>query len=123
MIDSTIVERVGRRLAPDDKIKSGNKKFKEFMENDHFKLLFKKNCEDKLLSLKQEDTYYKKYKKPDIQQIGGQIEENLNPRQNSDEPESSVIQERISKLEFLFKKVSIAKGAGPDITLSTPKQV
>ncbi|KAI5180164.1 hypothetical protein NEOKW01_0493 [Nematocida sp. AWRm80] len=128
MLDSTIIEKVGKYLTPDDKIMSGHKVLEQMMKSTTFKSTFAKRCREKLLCLRTRREYYRKYKKDlKAKEIKKPLEAILKHRELPEQPEkeSSSLQERITKLDFLFKKVSLAKTRAQErmanIEMFTPK--
>ncbi|KAI5171615.1 hypothetical protein NEFER03_0937 [Nematocida sp. LUAm3] len=110
MLDSTLISRVGKYLSPEDKIKNSNRKFHAFMESVFFKKVFRGQCERNLQRIKRYSTYYKKYARLNLSQIAPQIENALPAREGlPNEPRSAILQERISNLEFQFKKITMFK--------------
>ncbi|OAG28816.1 hypothetical protein NEDG_00955 [Nematocida displodere] len=111
MLDSTIIEKVGRYLTPDEKIKNSNGLLCGMMETKSFKKLHRKRCEETLAALGSPVNYYKKFRKPNLRCLKNPIENVLRARDSTTDPstESSIIKERVSKLEFLFKKISVYK--------------
>lgn len=109
MLDSTLIERIGKYLAPDDKIKNSNKLLSDFLESSAFKQAFHQRCREHLSGLKTKTSYYRKYQKRKGKISKRTIEAALQKRAENLLQDSSLLQERISKLEFLFKKIAISK--------------
>lgn len=115
MLDSTIIERIGKYLTPDEKIKNSNKVLNEFLESASFKASFKKRCERKLSKLEKKRSYYSKFQRSQVPVPKEPLEEVLQKKQQSlathasSNENSALLKERISKLEFLFKKVVLFK--------------
>ncbi|KAI5190871.1 hypothetical protein NECID01_1166 [Nematocida sp. AWRm77] len=115
MLDSTIIERIGKYLTPDEKIKNSNKVLNEFLESASFKASFRKRCERNLSKLSKKRSYYRKFKKSQTPVPKESLEEVLQKKQQSlaehalSNDNSALLKERISKLEFLFKKVVLFK--------------
>jgi len=109
MLDSTVIERIGRYLTPDDKLKNSSKILAELIESKAFKASFRKRCENRLLRLKKKPSYYKKFAKPNIEVMKDAIEEVIRKKGEGPPRTYSVLQDKITKLEFLFKKIMILK--------------
>ncbi|KAI5160575.1 hypothetical protein NEAUS03_1223 [Nematocida ausubeli] len=107
-MDSTILNRIGRRLEPDDRIKDGSTALKELLESKEIKKIIKEKSKTTLEKIRKENIYYKKYRCLNINKTKKPLEELL---QLKEQPinNSSLIQERKTRLEFEFKKLNIRK--------------
>ncbi|KAH9385218.1 uncharacterized protein NEMAJ01_0114 [Nematocida major] len=105
-MDSTILNRVGKRLEPDEKLQKATQGLKELMESKEFKSQFKKQSQKKLQAIKWKNTYYKKFQKPNLDLAKKPLEEALRPKKCTAE-ESSIIKDKICMLEFQFKRLNI----------------
>ncbi|KAI5138027.1 hypothetical protein NEAUS04_2595 [Nematocida ausubeli] len=107
-MDSTILNRIGRRLEPDDRIKDGSTALKELLESKEIKKIIKEKSKTTLEKIQKENIYYKKYRGLNINKAKKPLEELL---QLKEQPinNSSIIQERKTRLEFEFKKLNIRK--------------
>lgn len=105
-MDSTILNRVGKRLEPDDKLKKSSSMLNELFSSEEFKKDFRDKLEKSLQTRKRESVYYQKYTKPDLRQAIVPLEQSLILKPHTEE-NSSLIQEKATALEFQLKKMQI----------------
>ncbi|KAI5192797.1 hypothetical protein NEMIN01_2220 [Nematocida minor] len=110
-MDSTILNRIGRKLEPDDKIRNSSKILDDLMSSEEFKKRFKEQSQKKLQIPKKGNIYYKKYRKPNLDGAKKPLEESLQLKPQKAE-HSSLIKEKISALEFQFKRMHIMNSGG-----------
>lgn len=119
-IDSTILFKIGKHLYPDERIEGGSKLLHSFIKSSSFRRVFKNRCSERLSrSLEAQieeglaNPYYKRYShRVEIEKISGVIEQSLGKmleRRGTARDVSPVIEAKIRKLEFLFKKMQIYK--------------
>lgn len=120
-MDSTILNRVGRKLEPDDKLKKGSKMLSEVFLSEDFKRRFREDLEKKLNIGRDRNIYYKRYRKTDISMAIGPLEDTLVLRPQEIES-SSLIQEKIPSLEFQMKRMAIRSKNARRIDTSIMKQ-
>ncbi|OAG30018.1 hypothetical protein NEIG_00984 [Nematocida sp. ERTm5] len=107
-MDSTILNRIGRRLEQDERLKNGSTALKQLLESKEIKKVLKERSKNALEKINSESVYYKKYKELDIDSAKKPLEEALQLKEKPTE-DSSIIQETKTKLEFEFKKLNIKK--------------